>query len=31
MARSSKPEDEVVSVQLRKFDGDWKTLGRVAL
>jgi len=27
----SNPEDEVVSVQLRKFDGDWKTLGRLGL
>ena len=27
----SNPQDEVVSVQLRRFDGDWKTLGRVAL
>ena len=27
----SKPDEEVVSVQLRKFDGEWKTLGRVAL
>jgi len=27
----SNPEDEVVSVQLRMFDGNWKTLGRLAL
>ncbi len=27
----SNPEDEVVSVQLRKFDGTWKTIGRLAL
>jgi len=27
----SNPEDEVVSIQLRKFDGDWKTRTRVAL
>ncbi len=27
----SNPEDEVLSVQLRKFEGDWKTLGRLAL
>jgi len=27
----SNPKDEVVSVQLRRFDGDWKTLGRLAL
>ncbi len=27
----SDPENEVVSVQLRKFDGDWKTLARMAL
>jgi len=27
----SNPEDEVLSVQLRRFDGDWKTLGRLAL
>ncbi len=27
----TNPEDEVVSIQLRKFDGDWKTLGRLAL
>jgi hypothetical protein len=27
----SNPEDEVVSVQLRKFDGDWTTLARIAL
>jgi hypothetical protein len=27
----SNPEDEVVSVQLRKFDGAWKTAARIAL
>jgi hypothetical protein len=27
----SDSQAEVVSVQLRRFDGDWKTLGRVAL
>ncbi|HYC11647.1 MAG TPA: hypothetical protein VEC02_03195 [Nitrososphaerales archaeon] len=27
----SNPEDEVVSVQLRKFDGGWKTLARLGL
>ena len=27
----SNPEDEVLSVQLRRFDGDWKTLGKLAL
>ena len=27
----SDPEAEVVSIQLRKFDGDWKTRARVAL
>lgn len=27
----SNPEDEVVSVQLRKFDGSWKTIARLAL
>jgi hypothetical protein len=27
----SNPEEEVVSIQLRKFDGTWKTLGRLAL
>ena len=27
----SDPDAEIVSVQLRKFDGDWKTLARVAL
>lgn len=27
----SSSTDEVVSVQLRRFDGDWKTLGRLAL
>lgn len=27
----SNPDDEVVSVQLRRFDGNWKTLGRLAL
>ena len=27
----SNPQDEVVSVQLRRYDGDWKTLGRIAL
>ena len=27
----SDPEAEVISVQLRRFDGDWKTLARVAL
>jgi hypothetical protein len=27
----SNPDDEVVSVQLRKFDGEWKTRARVAL
>ncbi len=29
--RRSNPEDEVASVQLRKFDGTWKTLARLAL
>ena len=24
------PDEEVVRIQLRRFDGDWKTLGRVA-
>ena len=24
----SNPEDEVVSVQLRKFEGDWQTPGK---
>lgn len=27
----SNPEDEVVSVQLRKFDGSWKTVAKLAL
>jgi hypothetical protein len=27
----SNPADEVVSVQLRRYDGTWKTLGRLAL
>ena len=27
----SNPEDEVVSVQLRRFDGDWTTEGKIAL
>ncbi len=27
----SNPEDEVVSVQLRKFDRSWETIGRLAL
>jgi len=27
----SNPEDEVLSVQLRKFDGSWKTVARLAL
>jgi hypothetical protein len=27
----SNPEDEVVSVQLRKFDGNWNTVARLAL
>ncbi len=27
----SKPEDEVVSIQFRKFDGSWKTISRLAL
>lgn len=27
----SNPEDEVVSVQLRRFDGSWKTVARLAL
>lgn len=27
----SNPEDEVVSVQLRKFEGSWKTIARLAL
>jgi hypothetical protein len=27
----SNPEDEVVTVQLRKFDGNWTTLARLAL
>jgi hypothetical protein len=30
-AGRSNPEDEVLSVQLRKFDGSWRTLGRLAL
>ena len=27
----SNPLEEVVSVQLRRYDGDWKTIGRLAL
>ena len=27
----SNPEEEVVCVPLRRYDGDWKTLGRIAL
>ena len=27
----SNPQDEVVSVELRKFDGSWNTVGRLAL
>jgi hypothetical protein len=27
----SNPEDEVVSVQLRKFDAAWKTVTRISL
>jgi hypothetical protein len=27
----SNPQAEVVSIQLRRFDGDWKTLARLAL
>jgi hypothetical protein len=27
----SNPEEEVMSIQPRKFDGTWKTLGRLAL
>ncbi len=27
----SNPEDEVVSIQLRRFDGNWTTEGRIAL
>jgi len=30
-AGRSNPDDEVVSVQLRKFDGNWRTLGRLGL
>ncbi len=29
--RKSNPEDDVVSIQLRKFDESWETLGRLAL
>ena len=28
---SRTPGGEVISAKLRKFDGEWKTLGRVAL
>lgn len=27
----SNPKDEVISIQLRRFDGDWTTAGRIAL
>ena len=27
----ANPEDEVVSIQLRRFDGNWTTEGRIAL
>ncbi len=27
----ANPEDEVVNIQLRKIDGSWETLGRLAL
>lgn len=27
----SNPQEEVVSIQLRRFKGTWKTLGRPAL
>lgn len=27
----SNPKDEVVSIQLRRLNGDWTTLGRIAL
>jgi hypothetical protein len=30
-AGKSNPENEVVSIQLRKFDGSWKTVARLAL
>lgn len=30
-AGKSNPDDEVLSIQLRKFDGNWKTVSRLAL
>ncbi len=27
----SNPEDEVISVQVRRMEGDWKTVGRLAV
>jgi len=27
----SNPEDEVINVQLRKNDGDWKTIAKIAV
>jgi len=27
----SNPQDEVVTVQVRKFDSDWKTVARIGL
>ena len=27
----SNPEDEVISVQLRKYQGEWKTAARIAI
>jgi hypothetical protein len=27
----SKPEDEVLNIQIRRNDGEWKTVGRLAV
>jgi hypothetical protein len=27
----SKPEDEVLSIQIRRVEGEWKTVGRLAV
>ncbi len=27
----SNPEDEVISVQVRRMEGEWKTVGRLAI
>ncbi len=27
----SKPEDEVLNIQIRRYEGEWKTVGRLAV